>query len=326
MAYLVKAPRVGRSQGAVIFWGLVSVFFATAFCYYFLKNRTNEESARTLRDQVMILQGERDSLSSERDKIEAAAAEADKELKARADFLQDKESKLAEEESELESMGALTQNRTLHDQAQAALVKKFDETVRKIVAKNQDADVVVRGGRPVLRVPGSVFFELGSAQLKPEGKAVLAQITQALAGQFDGFELRIETYTDSDGEAAKSGGTPTNQVFIDTTPGAKKPDATTPARKNDGASWLLTGTRAAAIAHYLHDQGTLPFQSVFAVGRADFQPIVPNSPEGHAHNRRVEITIAPAPPSYHPREPGKDASVTKTTAPAANSDAAAKGE
>jgi len=319
---------VGRSQGAVIFWGLVSVFFATAFCYYFLKNRTNEQSARTLREQVMILQGESDSLSSERDKIEAAATEADKEMKARADFLQDKESKLAQEESELESMGAMTQNRSQHDQAQAALVKTFDDTVRKIVAKNQDADVVVRGGRPVLRVPSSVFFEVGGTQLKPEGKALLTQITHALAGQLDNFELRIETFTDSDGETARNAA-PAAKVFVDTTPGAKKPDAT-PDRKNDGASWLLTGTRAAAIAHFLHDEGTLPFQEIISMGRSDFQPIVPNSPEGHARNRRVEITVTPAPPSFHPRDPAHgDTTVSKAGTAlnaAASSDAAEKGE
>jgi hypothetical protein len=93
VAYLVKAPRVGRSQGAVIFWGLVSAFFASAFCYYYLKNRTNEESARQAIEQMTTLQDQKDVLSSERDKIEAANSDTQKQLQARQDFLQDKETK-----------------------------------------------------------------------------------------------------------------------------------------------------------------------------------------------------------------------------------------
>jgi hypothetical protein len=206
-----------------------------------------------------------------------------------------------------------------------------------LVAKTQDADVVVRGGRPVLRMPSSVFFDVGSSQLKPEGKAVLSQIAQAMSGQSDSFELRVETFTDSNGETEKAdAATAPDKIFVDTTPGAKKPDAKTPPvspptdKPHDGSSWLLTGTRAAAIAHYLHDQGTLPFQNVIAMGRSDYQPIVPNSPEGHARNRRVEITITPVPPSFHPRDAGHGDAVSKsgdaTTAPDAASDAAAKGE
>jgi chemotaxis protein MotB len=335
--YLVKAPRVGRSQGAVIFWGLVSVFFATAFCYYFLKNRTNEENSRTLRDQVMILQGERDSLSSERDKIEAASSETEKQLKTREDFLQEKETKLADEETQLESMGQQSQSRSLQNQAQAAVVKKFDDTVRKLVAKTQDADVVVRGGRPVLRVPSSIFFAPGDAKLKPEGKAMLSQIAGALSGQLDDFELRIETFTDSDGEAGKSDAATGPKVFVDTTTPGQAPAAAAktspppPANPHEGASWSLTGIRAAAIAHFLHDQGTLPFQNVLVMGRSDFQPIVANSPEGHARNRRVEITVTPLPPSFHPRDPVHgDSAVSKSAAPAnpldPPADAALKGE
>jgi len=322
---------VGRSQGAVIFWGLVSFFFAMAFCYYYLKNRTNEETSRKMSDQVMILESERDSLSSERDKIQAAASETEKQLKTREDFLQDKETKLADEETRLESMGQLSQNRSQQNQAQAAVVKKFDDTVRKLVAKTQDADVVLRGGRPVLRMPSSVFFASGDAKLKPEGKAMLSEIAQALGGQMDNFELRIETFTDSAGEAGKTDSTPGVKVFVDTT-ATNAPAATAPAAKpHDGASWSLTGIRAAAIAHFLHDQGTLPFQNVLVMGRSDFQPIIANSPEGHARNRRVEITITPLPASFHPRDTGHgDAPVSKSAAPAnpldPPADAALKGE
>jgi len=279
VAYLVKA-RVGRSQGAVIFWGLVSAVFASAFCYYYLENRSNEEKNRTLVDQVMILQGEKDSLSSEREKLEAEASDTEKQLSEREQFLQEKESNLAQEESQIESMGSATPGQQLA--AQAAGIRKFDEAVRKIAARVPDADVVVRGGRPVLRVANALFFDAGDDQLKPDGKDVLTLVAEAASGSAIRFELRVETFTDAKGETGTAAGQP---VSVD--------------------AWTLTARRAGAIAHYLRDAGGLPFQDVIAVGRADFLPIEPNAPDGHSRNRRVEITIAPAPSSFHAPEPGK---------------------
>ncbi len=312
MAYLVKAPRVGRSQGAVIFWGLVSAFFASAFCYYYLENRTNEERNRSLVDQVMVLQNERESLSYERNKMEAEASDTEKQLHDREEFLQDKETKLAQEESELESMGTQTQTQSQQTAAQAAGVKKFDDAVRKLVATSQDADAVVRGGRPVLRMPSSFFFDPGDATLKPDGKSILDQVSAAVGGQPGRFELRVETFTESDGEMT-----------------AEPPTTPAPANAPKPRSvdaWTLTAARAAAIAHYLRDQGSLPFQDVIAVGRADFQPIVPNSQAGHARNRRVEITITPTPATFHSPDTTAKSAHGKTgtaasTAPAAGTSA-----
>jgi flagellar motor protein MotB len=323
VAYLVKAPRVGRSQGAVIFWGLVSAFFASAFCYYYIKNRTNEEDARKYNEQVTILQGERDSLSSERDKMEAATSDADKQLRARADFLQEKETKLAEEQSEIESMGA-PGGQSQPGQSQAAGVKRFDETARKLVAGTPGADVVVRGGRPVLRLPSSIFFAAGDAQLLPGGKTILNQAAGALGGQGARFELRVETFSDSGSEsAAKSEAkTParTNYEFT-----AKKDDADATGQGAPEAvpaanakppryanAWELTAARAAAIARYLRDQGTLPFQNVLVMARGDSQSGTGGS---KAHDRRVEITLAPLPVPFHASETAKSGRAKPSATP-----------
>lgn len=300
MAYLVKAPRVGRSQGAVIFWGLVSAFFASAFCYYYLENRNNEEKNRTLFEQVMVLQGERDSLSADRDKMQAATSTTEKQLNERQQFLQEKETKLAEEESALEAAGTQNQSQSQQSAAQAAGVKKFDDTVRKLVAKVPDADVVVRGGRPVLRMPSSVFFDPGDTQLKADGKTVLTQVAQVVGGGPARFELRVETFTDSDAETPG--------------PGSGPPPENPPADKK-ADSWTLTGERASAIAHFLRDASAISFQNVVAMGRGDSKPIEPNSPQGHARNRRVEITITPVPATFRAPEPAKAKSSTKGKTP-----------
>jgi flagellar motor protein MotB len=291
VAYLVKAPRVGKSQGAVIFWGLVSAFFASAFCYYYVKNRTNEETARQAIEQVSTLQDQKDSLSSERDKIEAATSDAEKQLRAREDFLQEKETKLAEEESEIESTAAPGSGQS-QSQAQAAGVKHFDETVRKLVAATPGTDVVVRGGRPVIRLPNSTFFAPGDAQLLPGGKSILNQTAQAISGQETRFELRVETFSDSGSESAK------NDANAPATPGTK------PSYAN---AWDLTAARAEAIARYLHDQETLPFQNVIVLARGDSQAGASGSNENRAHDRRVEITLTPVPAPFHPQETVKAA-------------------
>ncbi len=292
MPYLDSSRRLGRSQGAVIFWGLVSVFFATAFCYYYLKNRENESSADNYRDQVMTLQEQRETLNSQKDKLQASINETENELKTREEFLQEKETKLAEEESQIDAEGAPGQMLSEQTAAQAAVVKKFNDAVRKL-AKN-DTDVVERGGRPVLRVPDSVFFAFGEAGLRPEGKALLKEIGDALKGQLNNFELRIDAFTDSDGEGFSPAGAGSIQFNLDPNAGA---------RPHLAAEWALTGMRSAAIARFLHDDTPLPFQSVLVVPRADFQPIVPSGKEAHARNRRIEITIAPAPPTFRPLDP-----------------------
>jgi outer membrane protein OmpA-like peptidoglycan-associated protein len=291
VAYITGTRRVGRSQAASIFWGLVSAFFAAAACYYYWKDHENETSANVLRDQVLTLQEQRETLNSQKDKLQASISETETELKTREDFLQDKEAKLALEESRLDTAGQLDDSQTQRSRSQAVVVKLFNDTVQKFV--KDDTDVELRGGRPVLRVPSSVFFDFGGTTLKPEGKALLTQIVQALNGQMDRFELRLETFTDTDGENGA----------VDTTPSPTNPEPTGDVpkalKKPAMTSWDLTGARAAALEHFLRDQGgSVPFQNIIVVPRADFQPIVPGT-EAHARNRRVAITIAPLPAPFH---------------------------
>jgi flagellar motor protein MotB len=292
VAQIDGIPRMGRSQGATIFWGLVSVFFAAAACYYFWKNHEDEKNARQLRDDVLTLQDQCDSLNAQKNKLQSGIGDAEKQLKAREDFLQEKETKLAAEESRLETLGQQSHNQSQQNRNQEVVVKKFDDTVRKL-ARGDDTDVVLRGGRPVLRVPNSIFFAFGDAALKPEGKALLDQIARALNGHLDNFELRLECYTDNENDIQKSA-SPGN---------SGKPVASTAPVPRYATSWELTAARAGALARYFHEGGSLPFQNVIVMGRGDSQPIVPNAKDGHARNRRIEITIAPLPVPFHASEP-----------------------
>jgi outer membrane protein OmpA-like peptidoglycan-associated protein len=320
--FIDRGRRVGRSQAASIFWGLVSVFFAAAACYYFWKDHEHETTANVLRDQVLTLQEQRETLNSQKDKLQSNISETETDLKTREDFLQEKEEKLALEESQLDALGQQKDSQTAQGQAQAAVVKRFNDAVRKLV-KDDETDVVVRGGRPVLRVPSSVFFAFGEAGLKPEGKALLSQLVQALNGQIDNFELRIETFTDSDGE---------NPAVTEVSLNPKLDASAVPKTGEDHLSWKLSGERAGALAEYIREQTPLPFQNVLVVPRADFQPIVPTGTESHARNRRVEITITPLPPFFHGADlnpsvhakTGDHAGVKTAVKPKAHEDSPAK--
>lgn len=313
VAHPDQGPRVGRSQGTGIFWGLVSVFFAAAACFYFWKNHENENSANKLRDEVLTLQDQRDTLNAQKEKLQAGISETESQLKTREDFLQDKEAKLAAEETRLEALAQQPQNQAQQNQAQATVIRKFNDMIRNL-DKDLGTDVVERNGRPVLRVPNAVFFAPGDATLKPEGKTLLKQVAQALDGQLDNFELRIASYTDGDSDIQKSSA---DTPPIKSANEQKKESSQKPAPASDTASgphyatgWELTAARAAAIERFYLNETSLPFNNVLVVGRGDSDPIVRGAKEDHTKNRRIEITIVPLPAPFHSPDPAKDKSAS----------------
>jgi flagellar motor protein MotB len=309
VALLERGTRVGRSQGASIFWGLISTCFAAAACFYYWENHKNEVSANQWRDTVLQLRDENETLTSEKEHLQASKTESETELKTREDLVQQKETELAAEEARIEGMGQQTQVQSQQNQAQAGVVKKFNDLIRKL-GKDTPPDVVERGGRPVLRVPNAQLFAPGDTALKPEGKALLTQIAQALSGQIDNFELRVVTYTDTEAEASDA---------AKKDPDAKPAPATPDARSNPSASWDLTAARAIAIERFLRDQSSMPFLNVLVMARGDAEPIASNSKENHARNRRVEITVTPLPVSFHAPDPDK-ANASATSASSASPD------
>ena len=293
MSYFISSPpRIGRSQGASIFWGLISVCFAAGACYYFWKNTESKREAEQWHDQVLQLQDETDSLRAEKTHLQAGMAEEENQVKAREDLVQEKETELATEELRVEGLGRQSATVAAQNQAQVAMVKKFNDVIRKLGGATPP-DVVERAGRPVLRVPNAQLFAPGDATLTPDGKALLNQIALGIVGQMDTFELRVVCYTDTDAEAA---------------PDATKKDTSDP--EAHAASWTLTAARAAALSRYFRDQTQLPFLNVVVSGRGDAEPIAPNAGAGSAHNRRVEITVSPLPVPYHAPDSDKSAAVS----------------
>jgi len=299
VGYFIDAPpRIGRSQGATLFWGLISVCFAAGACYFFWKNNENERQADKWQDQALQLQDRIDSLQAEKSHLQDGLSEQENQIKAREDLVQEKETELAAEELQVEGMGRQNATIAAQNQAQVAMVQKFNDAIKKLGGATPP-DVVERGGRPVLRVPNAQLFAAGDAVLTPDGKALLNQIAQAIVGQMDTFELRVVCYTDLDAEAE---------------PGGARKDSSDP--QAHAAAWDLTAARATALSRYFRDETQLPFLNVTVSGRGDAEPIAPNAGEDRARNRRVEISVTPLPVSFHSPDLDKSAAVS-TSASAA---------
>jgi len=109
----------------------------------------------------------------------------------------------------------------------------------------------------------NVLFDMGSAGLKPEMKAIL----DALAGPLRdaGRPITVEGHTDN--LPMRGGG-------------------------RLASNWELSSERATEVVRYLVEKGRIPPASLSAAGYAEFHPVVPNtSNSARARNRRIDIII-----------------------------------
>jgi chemotaxis protein MotB len=133
---------------------------------------------------------------------------------------------------------------------------------------------VILGNRPDIRIVGDrfvfqseLFFDVGQAVLKPEGRIELDKIASALS------EL-----------AAKIPGE---------IPWVIRVDGHTDVRPIAGGrtNWDLSAARAIAVVQYLISKGVSP-QRLVAAGFGEFQPIdTDRTEEAYARNRRIELKL-----------------------------------
>jgi len=133
---------------------------------------------------------------------------------------------------------------------------------------------VILGNRPDIRIVGDrfvfqseLFFDVGQAVLKPEGRFELDKVASALS------EL-----------AAKIPGE---------IPWVIRVDGHTDVRPIAGGrtNWDLSAARAIAVVQYLISKGVSP-QRLVAAGFGEFQPIdTDRTEEAYARNRRIELKL-----------------------------------
>jgi chemotaxis protein MotB len=162
-------------------------------------------------------------------------------------------------------------------------VMRISETAGEMIEQmglTDDVSVGMRRDGLVITLSGSLLFESGKADLRPESAEILSRLANLLEPTQG--KIRIEGHTDN------------------------IPIATAAIPSN----WELSGYRASAVLRYLTETVGLPADRFESAGYAEHRPLVPNDTREHrAQNRRVEIILMAA------RE-GGDALLPEDAAPA----------
>jgi chemotaxis protein MotB len=135
----------------------------------------------------------------------------------------------------------------------------------------------ILGNRPDIHVVGDrfvfqseVFFASGAATLRPEGRAELDKLADAV------LQLEKKIPSDIPWVLRVDGHTDIRPV----TPGSQFK-----------SNWDLSAARAISVVQYLISKGVPP-QRLAAAGFGEYQPIDPGtSDEALAHNRRIELKL-----------------------------------
>jgi chemotaxis protein MotB len=148
-------------------------------------------------------------------------------------------------------------------EARATLFNGFVKTFQKMIQAGR-LQLTVRHGRIVLALQSEVLFDKGKAEIRPDGKAALAEIAEALKG-VKGRQFQVAGHTDAH-----------------------------PIHNSEFASnWELSSARATEVVKLLASEGVPP-QILSGSGYAEYQPVATNQThEGRAKNRRIEITLEP---------------------------------
>lgn len=119
----------------------------------------------------------------------------------------------------------------------------------------------------VISLADTSFFDLGSTELKQDGKTALLKLAKAIATESNA--ISIEGHTDN-----------------------------TPSGAAGNSNWVIAATRASNVAAFLSEHGHVPARRFKIVSYGEYKPLFPNnSPEHKAMNRRVDIVIQKAEPT-----------------------------
>lgn len=158
-----------------------------------------------------------------------------------------------------------------------AIRKRFDLLRQKLESLTKlGLSVSVRNNRMVISMPGDVLFDSAKVDLKPDGRKILAQVSEVIRGdaQLNSRTFQVAGHTDN-----------------------RPLGAGHPYRDN----WGLSVMRAREVLIYLirpstekEGGGALNPSKWSAVGYGDTDPIAPNdNTENMQKNRRVELIILP---------------------------------
>jgi len=157
----------------------------------------------------------------------------------------------------------LTAERDALKKTHEETVSQYDAVVNKLSKEVNKGNLQIRQYKNMLTVDVAekIFFDLGSATIKPSGQEVLTKVGNAMAAYQDKV-IRVVGHTDN--------------VPL----------------KGRITNWELSTMRATHVVRFLQDQCKIDPHRLVAAGRSEYQPVAPNNtPEGRQKNRRIEITL-----------------------------------
>ena len=235
-------------------------------------------SSRSLKEQLVAAQGERDTAKANLETVRGQLAEA----RTQNDQLQ---AQLADLNDVLDVQIARYDElmRRVSQLEFGPLPAELEEALDHLAAAYPDL-LAFDATRGLLRFSSDLTFDLGSAALQPDAAATLATLADILnAEEAAPFELRLIGHTDN--------------VPVE------KPDTL----RRHPTNVHLSVHRAISVRDALVEAGIEPGR-IQVAGYGEFRPIVPNGAKGAAANRRVELLLVPmkaaaAPPAAaRPRE------------------------
>jgi chemotaxis protein MotB len=171
----------------------------------------------------------------------------------------------------------------------------YDQLMSQLQKEVNEGQVTIQQyeDKLTVNVAEKIFFDSGSAELKPGGKEVLRKVGNILKGLTDKV-VRVEGHTDN-------------------VPIAKPLQPTYPT------NWELSAARAITVVRFLQEHAGVPPKMLMAAGFGEYRPIAPNdTPANKQKNRRIEIALQNRDVlkrTEAPIIPEKKGAPTKTEAP-----------
>jgi len=151
-------------------------------------------------------------------------------------------------------------------------LQKQEEHLRERLSQeltDKNVEISQLKGQLTVRMLDKIVFRSGSADILPEGMAVLDKLAEAVKDSTD--TIRVEGHTDD---------TPISDRLK-----AKYP-----------TNWELSAARAASVARYFETKHFINPKRLESLGFSMYHPLAPNdSQDNKQRNRRVEIVLKPAP-------------------------------
>lgn len=146
----------------------------------------------------------------------------------------------------------------------AVVFRAITDKLKQLIDSGK-LQVVMRHGRMTVKLPASVLFASGSAELSKEGQTAVADVARILK-QFSDKQFEVAGHTDNIGVSP-----------------------TSPFKTN----LELSAARAVTVAQSL-EKGGMNGAHLSAAGYSEFQPVANNRTEaGRQENRRIEIVLVP---------------------------------